>query len=394
MRRAKHWLIVSVLALLMLGGAVAGVVQLSTGLGATALHEPVVWGLYVVCFVFFAGLGAGALTVASATIGYDDETYRPVARVASLVVLVALMIAGIFITIDLGRPERAILMLLKPNLKSPLIWDFVILNAMIGLAAVYLFILLRVEVLARGGKIEGRIQRLLTFRAKPDQPAHTPRIIRLLAAVMVIGVPVLYLLTARVFTSLRARPAWNTTVLGPVFLVSAMLSGLAAVVVVGRRLKVFQKTDSTRRLVRLFVNIMILLIVVDLVFFFSPFVTMRPFDGDAPETMSSLFHVATALELVVGLLVPLALLAATRKKEKPRLVLPCVMVLFGIFVKRWHIIIPAMLKRNLPLPEASYVPNLVECSIVVGVIAFGILLIYLATEAIAQLSAARDVEVV
>ena len=68
---------------------------------------------------------------------------------AILCLLVCLTVAGLCITLDLGRPDRAILMVLKAQLTSPLIWDFAILTVMSGLAAMYLFFVLRVDALRK-----------------------------------------------------------------------------------------------------------------------------------------------------------------------------------------------------------------------------------------------------
>ncbi|MHC4592519.1 MAG: NrfD/PsrC family molybdoenzyme membrane anchor subunit, partial [Planctomycetota bacterium] len=122
MRLTNRFGPIAALAILILAGMVAAVRQLTVGLGATALDEPVVWGLYVVCFAYFAGIGAGALTVASATIWSGQDQYRHLTRAAAVVSLSSLVVAGLFITMDLGRPDRVLLLVLKAKLQSPLIW--------------------------------------------------------------------------------------------------------------------------------------------------------------------------------------------------------------------------------------------------------------------------------
>ncbi len=386
MKLSKDFPFVAILAILMLVGAAAAVRQLTVGLGATALHEPVVWGLYVVCFAYFAGIGAGALTVASATLCSGSDKYRGLARSASIVSLISLMLAGMFITIDLGRPERAVLLVLKGRFQSPLVWDFIILNAMLVLAALYTLVLLRWEVLEKTRGAGGRLARLLTIGHKPGKSGGESRIMRLLAGIMVVGVPVVYLLTVRVFATLRARPAWNTTALPSIFLVSALVSGLAATAVVTA---LFKQANSTGQVRRVLSNVIILLIGVDIVLSFSPFAGMRQFTSPSQDVIWAHIGSPAIVELIVGLLAPLMLLAATRNKRCPWLGVPSVLILLGAFVKRWHIIIPAMLQRNLPLPEASYYPNVVECGVSVGIIAFGILLVHLAMRLVLYLDGTR-----
>ena len=375
-KTARHALIAG-LAILVLAGAVAGILQLQQGLTSTGLHEPVVWGLYVVCFAFFAGIGAGALFVTSLVLCTGQEEYLPFARAGSVVSLVCLMLAGMFITIDLGRPERAFLLMLKPQLSSPLIWDFFILNAMLGVAAIYTLFVLRRDVLSNPRR-SGLLSRVLGLAGKDVKTLHVPMPVRILAGIMVVGVPILYLLTVRVFASLRARPDWNTTVLGPVFLVSGAISGLAAICVVAALWnRAQQQSEQTARLWRIVRTALIILIVVDITLTLSPLVSMRQFDSPARLDIWSKVGSATALELLAGLLVPLVILVAARKKLQVWPVVAGMLILFGVFVKRWHVIIPAMLQRSLPLPPGSYQPSAVEYAISAGIAAFGVSLMFL-----------------
>ena len=94
MGRLRRYAFIAILGLLILAGVAAGLWQLREGLAVTAMREPVVWGLYVVCFVYFAGLGAGALFVASLALALGRETGRPIARAAAPVGLIGLVLGG------------------------------------------------------------------------------------------------------------------------------------------------------------------------------------------------------------------------------------------------------------------------------------------------------------
>ena len=370
MKVLKHVILVLIIAAALVAGAIAGIQQLQEGLGATALHEPGVWGLYVVCFAYFLGLGAGALTVASVAIHFGREQYRPVARAASVVALAALMLAGIFITADLGRPEKAHLMVTKMQLRSPLFWDFVILNALIGVAALYTFVPLRARLIEKGGTIGT----LLDSKLKVS--AGASRIVGLLAGPMIVIIPVLYLVTARVFSSLQARPAWHTASLAPTFLVSALLSGLAAVAIVTHLIGGFRATDTGKQAARVIAGGLLVIIVVDIVLFFVPLATMQQFDTSAQAGGAGHLSGGMVFELIVGLLLPFALIAAAWKRAPQLVAAPCVLILVGVLAKRWHIIISGSLHRNLPLPTGTYSPNGVELGVSAGIIGLGLLVVY------------------
>ena len=370
MKVLTHLILVLIIAAALVAGLIAGLAQFKEGLGATALHEPGVWGLYVVCFAYFTGLGAGALTVASVAIRSGREQYRPVARAGSVVALAALMLAGIFITADLGRPEKAYLMVTEMQLRSPLFWDFVILNALIGVAALYTFVPLRARLIEKGGAIGS----LLDSKLKASVGAS--RIVGLLAGPMIVIIPVLYLVTARVFSSLQARPQWHTASLAPTFLVSALLSGLAAVAIVTYLVGGFRAPDTGEQAVRVIAGGLLVIIVVDVVLFFVPFVTMQQFDTSAQAGGVGHLSGEMVFELLVGLLLPFVLIAATRRRARQLLATPCVLILVGVLVKRWHIVISGSLHRNLPLPASTYSPNGVELGVSAGIIGFGLLVVY------------------
>ena len=131
------------------------------------------------------------------------------------------------------------------------------------------------------------------------------------------------------------------------------------------------------------------MIAVDILLSFGPLVTMRQFDTSAELTIWSQINGFSVLELVIGLLVPLVILLAVRNKPGISLAIPGVLILIGVFIKRWHIINSGMINRSLPLPTAAYFPNLVECAIAAGVFAFGIILLYLLMHIFRQLSPAE-----
>ena len=92
------------LAVALLAAAYAYSTQLARGLGVTGLNQPAHWGLYIVNFVFFIGLSAGGIIIASLVHAFGVRQFRPVARLAELMAISCLILATVFIVLDLGRP--------------------------------------------------------------------------------------------------------------------------------------------------------------------------------------------------------------------------------------------------------------------------------------------------
>jgi len=84
------------------------------------------WGVYIAGFIFFMGLSAGSLVLASLPLLLDLPRVRPFAKIATFVALAALVTGASFIMIDLGHPERAWHMFVYGRLGSPMLWDLVL----------------------------------------------------------------------------------------------------------------------------------------------------------------------------------------------------------------------------------------------------------------------------
>ena len=109
--RLVAWLLF--LAVFVAAGIAAFAYQFANGLVVTGMRNTVMWGQYILFFMFFIGLSAGGLIVASAGRLFGVTTFKPITRLAVVEATVAVMLAGIFILPDLGRPERVLNLLLQ-----------------------------------------------------------------------------------------------------------------------------------------------------------------------------------------------------------------------------------------------------------------------------------------
>ena len=116
-------LIIILLLALMVVGFYAWLYQLNYGLGVTGMNLPVFWGIYIVTFVFFIGVSAGGIAVASLSHLLEIEKFKPISMVAEIVAVISLILAMIMIFLDLGRPDRILNLFIYFKLDSPLVWD-------------------------------------------------------------------------------------------------------------------------------------------------------------------------------------------------------------------------------------------------------------------------------
>jgi len=130
------WLGVS--GLLLLVGIVAWIIQLRQGVGATSLSNLNAWGIYIAGFIFFMGLSAGMLVLASLPVLFNLPRFRPYSKLAAYVALVSLIVGGLFILVDIGKPDRLWRIVRFGQLGSPMLWDLLLTIVYLLVATVFL----------------------------------------------------------------------------------------------------------------------------------------------------------------------------------------------------------------------------------------------------------------
>jgi molybdopterin-containing oxidoreductase family membrane subunit len=363
--------LISALARLVARGLGAWIYQLTQGLAVTGMRGVVSWVLYIFSFAFFVGLSAGGLIVASAAEIFGVKSLQPLARIGVLTAAACVAIAAMTIIPDLGRPDRVYNLLLHPQWRSPLIWDILIVTAYFVFSVVDLGVMT-----ARGQSTARRARRL-----------------RVLAFVGLPMAVLLHSITAWIFGLQISRPLWNTALMAPLFVTSALLSGTALVTLVvlaAHRFDRFELTQATRNSLT---TLMAVTLAIDLFFVASDYLTILwanvPRDRAALDLIlpGGSWQLLFWLEWVVGGLVPFCLLVIPRfRRSAAAIAVAAVAVLVGVYAFRIELIVGGMLKPLLHLPpgivvgtydptqtsfsyDATYHPSWVEYSILAGLVA-------------------------
>ena len=196
------------------------------------------WGLLIVIYPYVTGLVAGAFILASLERVFKVKAVEPTYRLALLTALSFMLVAPLPLLAHLGHPERALEMFLTPNPRSAM--------AMFGFVyAWYLAVVLLLEIWFDYRKdmviwsrqehgVKRFIHRVLTLGATDMSPAALKLDDRASRLITLIGIPSAFLLHGYVgfiFGSVKANPWWSSVLIPIVFLFSAIVSGIAAVLV-------------------------------------------------------------------------------------------------------------------------------------------------------------------
>jgi molybdopterin-containing oxidoreductase family membrane subunit len=383
-RMINAWTVI--LAILTILGVGAWIYQLTQGLVVTGMNNIVSWGLYITSFMFFVGLSAGGLIVSSSATVFNIKQFEPVAKPAVLLSTVCIIAAALLIVVDLGSPERMLNLLLHPKFNSPLMWDVVVITAYLIISLLYLYHLTR-----------------------PNPNEKTMKVLSSIALPVAILV---HSVTAWIFGLQIARPTWHSALMAPLFVASALDSGLALLLVVIIALNKFRLFSVQKSLISTLAGLLSVFIAVDAFFVFSEVLTaLFPAEERLMAYINQMLTGSLAPffwgEVILGALIPFMILIFRKNRENMTLVVfSSVLVVIGVFFKRIWLLFSSMLlplldyapgvtlgKYNLPasfrtgrevVPNiwatvGSYAPSWVEITIVLGVIAFITLLYTLGT---------------
>ena len=385
---------IGLLILLIAVGFGVWVYQLNQGLQITHMRDNVIWGLYIITFMFFVGLSAGGLIVASAGRLFDVKQFAPIVRLAIVEAAVTIATAAILIIPDLGRPQRILNLFIHAHWMSPMIWDVTVILIYLVISLVYLWLYTRRDLAARGSWMA-----LGTKDTSDSARAHDYHLTYILAWIALPAAVLVHSITAWIFGLQISRGFWYSAIMPPLFITSALVSGLSLVVILAF---VVRRTGSVSfgdelgsflgGLLAVFLAVEAFLLLSEVLAGYYPGI---PTDA-VHQLFSGRYAPGFAVEVIVGLVIPFVLLAVAAWRRRPRVVVVAsVLALIGIFVHRANLIViglgkdPIALPPGTPLgtPQANgssfavssvYFPSIWEFLIVLGIVALSALLFTLA----------------
>lgn len=207
-------------------------------LSYTYPNESVAWSFLIVLYPYITGLVAGAFVVSSLYHVFNRSELRPVARMSLVAAFAFLAFAATPLLLHLGHPERALNIMVTPNLRSAMAGFGFIYLFYLTLLTVELWFVFRADLVRRGASVPGvrgwlyRAAALFSDDLSPEALAIDHRFIKILAAVGIPSACVLHGYVGFIFGAVKANPWWSTALMPIIFLLSAIVSGIALVVIV------------------------------------------------------------------------------------------------------------------------------------------------------------------
>jgi len=346
---------VTLLLLLVLSGFYAYYTQLSQGFIVTGSRNVVSWSLYIINFIYFVGLAAGGLIVASSVELFGVKKLSPLLKVGVIQAFVCAVTAMAFVTADLGHPERFYRFFMSPNPSSMMFYDFMILGGYTMLCSVDLYA-------------------LLTNRTKYLYP---------LAAISLPAAISVHSITGWVFGLVKSRPSWFSAIMAPLFISSAITSGLALLILITLILPKFTdiKFEDTQGIVMTLRKALTIAIPVDVFFLLNEILMVTWPYASKPEhhlgmnfILNGPYAFSLYGEIILSAVIPFIIVLHPRTRNSIKWIAAAsVLVVVGIFLKRIFLVLVGM--SISPLGElVVYIPTILELNVMVGFWAMAVLM--------------------
>ena len=389
----RFWALVVVLVALIVWGMYAWGYLINWGMGTAGINRPVYWGLFISTFVFWVGISHAGTMISAVLRLLGADWRRPITRGAEAMTAGALLMAGLYPLIHLGRVWKFYWMIpypnnrfMWPNFQSPLMWDMVAIFTYLIASGLYLYLAMIPDMGMARDHTDGwryKLYRALALGWRGTE-AEWHKLHRALNIFSVAIIPIFLSVHSIVSWdfAITIQPRWHSTIFAPYFIIGAVYSGLAALATIlvivrrGMRLQEFLRAEHFNALGKL-------VMVAGMAwayFWFAGFLV--EWYGNEP-VVRELIHeevagrLAPLFYLQMGAnLIPIGLLVFKKVRTTPALLLAATLLVnVGMFTERYLIVMGSLQRNYLPFDWGTYRPTWVEVSIVVMTFA-GFALLY------------------
>jgi molybdopterin-containing oxidoreductase family membrane subunit len=366
--------------------------QIRHGIGVSGKRRPEFWSLYITNFVFWIGISHAGTLISAILRVMGAEWRRPVTRCAEAITVFALLIGSMFPLIHMGRvwlffwlapyPNER---LLWPNYRSPLIWDFFAINAYLTGSLIYLYLPLIPDLALLRDKTRGWRRQLygilsLGWRGTEVQWHRLEKAVSVMAVIIIPVAVSVHTIVSWDF-AMTLNPMWNSTIFGPYFVVGAIFSGIAALILAMAVLRRVLGLEAYLQPLH-FNNLSLLLLTMSLLWFYFTFAEyLTVWYANEPAEMAvwwskvggpySPFFYAM---IFCCFLIPAPILAFKRLRRIPLVAFASALICVGMWFERFLIVVPTLGHPRLTFNWRGYTTTWVEVSITIGTFAYFVLL--------------------
>jgi len=370
----------------LLAGVVAVWYQMATGIGTWGLNKSIGWAFDITNFVFWVGIGHAGTLISAVLYLFRQHWRTSVNRSAEAMTLFAVICAGIFPVIHMGRPWLAWWMLPYPNtrgplwvnFKSPLVWDFFAISTYFLISALFWYVGLLPDLATLRDRLAPSARRRLWHWLSLGwngscRAWHRYELVYLLLAGL--ATPLVFSVHTIVSTDFATSivPGWHTTIFPPYFVAGAIFSGLAMVLtlmIIARKVMRLEDYVTARHIERMCLLMVSMGSLVGLAYgteFFTAFYSGNPYEQFVFKNRAlGPLRGAYWTMVICNVVIPQVLWFRAARRNIPAVMAVAICVNIGMWFERFVIIVTSLHRDFLPSSWAHYAPTLVEVATLIG----------------------------
>ncbi len=387
-RRATYWwwlTFVPAFALLLLGVAAVSY-QIAIGIGTWGLNRTVGWAFDITNFVFWIGIGHAGTLISAILFLFRQKWRTSVNRSAEAMTIFAVICAGLFPIIHMGRPWLFYWMFPYPNwrgplwvnFRSPLIWDFFAIATYFTISLVFWYVGLLPDLATLRDRLRpGWYRGLIGFFSLGWNGAYRTwrryEIVYLLLAGL--ATPLVVSVHSVVSTDFAAArlPGWHTTIFPPYFVTGAIFSGMAMVLtlmLIARKVMGLEDYITHRHVEAMTKLVLTTSCLVGLAYSIEFFTAL--YVGNRYESFTFLNRAfgplgwGYGIMLLCNVLLPQLFWFSRVRTYFPAVFAISILINVGMWFERFIIIVASLERDFLPSSWSSYAPTSIEVATLLG----------------------------
>ena len=341
------------------------VLQILEGHIITGMRDNVVWGVYIVNFIFFMGVSyAGALVSGSMHL-FQTSWRGPILRIAELTTIVALLIGPLYILLCIGRLDRLPFLFMYPRIQSPITWDVIAIFTDLAGCLIYLYLsfikdfaLLRDTHNLKLPEWRKKLYKVLAlgYQDTPTQRKRIKNTTNIMSAMIIAIAIIVYSVLAWIF-SVTLQPGWHSTIFGPYFVIAAVFSGAGVMIIL---MRVFRSVFHVEQYItkKHFVGVGLIMMVLSMFFAyftFSEYLTKwygsKKLDDDLIKTLFSRYFWEFIFSNYIGTLLPIVIMGIPRLRSVNSITFAAIVAVLALWVNRYLIVVPTLETPYLPIQD-------------------------------------------
>ncbi len=348
-----------------IAGIIALYKQISIGHIVTGMRDNVVWGIYIVDFIFFMGLSYAGALISGVLFLLKPKWRKPIIRIAEIMTVVSLLIGPVFILLCVGRFDRLHFLILYPRIQSPITWDIIAISTDIIGCVLFLYLsvledmaILRDDVQLILPKWKKRIYKFMAigYKATTSQKRHLTQARNVMSVMIIALTIIVYSVLAWIF-GVTLQPGWHSTIFGPYFVIAAVFSGTGLMIII---MWIVRKICHLEQYITIkhFENAGYLLIIIGAFygyFTFADYLTKwygsQKMDALLIDKLFTNYYWAFIFANFIGILVPIIITGIPRFRTINSIFASAVITFAALWVNRFLIVVPTLENPYLPIQD-------------------------------------------